>query len=498
MAISSAVDPSAVARVVGIKTTFRDLREGRVSLLPQRIAVVGQGSTSAVFSTNKAQVTSAKEVGENYGFGSPLHLVAKELFPVNGNGVGTIPVTVYPLEDDGGSVAATGDITPSGAVTKAGSFRVNINEVLSESFAVNVGDTVADIVTAMTTAINANLDVPVVASDDTTKVGITVKWQGASANDVNMSIVGPDDTGVTFAFTQVSGGSGNPDVDAALNQFGDVWETLVINCMELTDSASLNKYSTFGETRWGALTRKPLVAFTGTSEATLSTLTTIGDARKTDRTNAVIPAPGSNNLPFVIAAAAVNKISRLANSNPAHDYGSQQVASITAGTDAEQWNYTQRDVAIKAGISSIIVKDNVINLADTVTFYHPTGEVVPAYRYVVDIVKLQNIIYNVDLIFNTPEWDGAPLIPNDQPTTNRDAKKPSMAIAAVSALIDNLGMEALIADPATAKTQTQAEIDSMNPKRLNILIVVQLSGNTNIISIDLDFGFFFGTSAVVA
>jgi len=255
MAISSAVDPSAVARVVGIKTTFRDLREGRVSLLPQRIAVVGQGSTSAVFSTDKAQVTSAKEVGENYGFGSPLHLVAKELFPVNGNGVGTIPVTVYPLEDDGGSVAATGDITPSGAVTKAGSFRVNINEVLSESFAVNVGDTVADIVTAMTTAINANLDVPVVASDDTTEVGITVKWQGASANDVNMSIVGPDDTGVTFAFTQVSGGSGNPDVDEALNQFGDVWETLVINCMELTDSASLNKYSTFGETRWGALDR---------------------------------------------------------------------------------------------------------------------------------------------------------------------------------------------------------------------------------------------------
>lgn len=498
MAISSAVDPSAVARVVGIKTTFRDLRDGRVSLLPQRIAVVGQGSTSAVFSTDKAQVTSAAEVGSTYGYGSPLHLVAKELFPVNGDSVGTIPVTVYPLQDDVGGVAATGDITPSGTVTKTGSFRVNVNEVLSEAFVVNAGDSVATIVTAMTTAINANIDMPLTAVDNTTNVQLTSKWEGSSANGINVSIVGPTDTGAVFAVTQLAGGATNPDVDTALNQVGDIWETLVINCMELTDSSSLDKYSTFGETRWGALVRKPLTTLTGTNEATLATLTSITDSRKTDRTNIALPAPGSNNLPFVIAGAYVNRISRVANANPAKDYGSQPVPAISKGTDAEQWNYTQRDVAIKAGLSSIIVKDNVINLADTVTFYHPDGEVVPAYRYLVDIVKLQNIIYNVDLIFNTPEWDGAPLIPNDQPTTNRDAKKPSMAIAAVAALLDNLGLEALISDPETAKTQTQAEIDSMNPKRLNILIVVQLSGNTNIISIDLDFGFFFGTSAVVA
>jgi hypothetical protein len=38
----------------------------------------------------------------------------------------------------------------------------------------------------------------------------------------------------------------------------------------------------------------------------------------------------------------------------------------------------------------------------------------------------------------------------------------------------------------------------MNPKRLDLTVTVQLSGNTNIVSVDLEFGFFFGTQALVA
>ncbi len=108
MAISSAVDASAVARVVGIKTIFRDLRGGGILFLPQRLAVVGQGSSASTYDTTKRQVTSATEAATLYGFGSPIHLAVLQLLPVNGDGVGTIPVTVYPLEDDGSGVASAG------------------------------------------------------------------------------------------------------------------------------------------------------------------------------------------------------------------------------------------------------------------------------------------------------------------------------------------------------------------------------------------------------
>jgi phage tail sheath gpL-like len=82
MAISNAVDASAVARVVGIETIYKNLRNGSIAILPQRIAVIGQGATSAIFSTTKQQVTSANQAGNLFGYGSPVHLAVKQLLPV--------------------------------------------------------------------------------------------------------------------------------------------------------------------------------------------------------------------------------------------------------------------------------------------------------------------------------------------------------------------------------------------------------------------------------
>lgn len=498
MALSTAVDASAVARVLGIQTIYKNLRGGNITFLPQRIAVIGQGSTASTYSTTKAQVTSAYQVGVTYGFGSPLHLAALQLLPANGDGVGSIPVTVYPLDDDGSGVAAAGDITPSGAQTEAASYVVKANNISSEAFVISVGDTVATIVTAMTAAINASLNMPITATDSTTTVDITSKWAGVSANDIVLEVVGSTTAGTSFAITQPTGGLVNPSITDALAQVGNVWETMILNCLDIADTTTLTEYATFGEGRWGALVKKPCVVFTGNTAATVALATVVSDARKTDRTNAQLVAPGSNDLPLVVAAAQLARIAVVANNNPPVDYGSQDAPYLTPGTDGEQWTYADRDAAVKAGSSTIEVKDGVINISDVVTFYHPTGDPVPAYRYVVDIVKLQNIIFNLDLIFNTSAWDGAPLIPDDQATANRSAKKPKMAVAAVAAMIDSLGLEAIISDPTTAKASIQAEIDSQNAKRLNLVVTVQLSGNTNIKSIDLEFGFYFGTQTIVA
>lgn len=500
MAISSAVDVSAVARVVGIKTAFKDLRAGGILFLPQRIAVVGQGATASTYSATKAQYTSAFAVGQAYGFGSPLHLAAKQLLPANGDGVGTVPVTFYPLTDHGSGVAATGDITPSGAATGSASFRVKINNILSEQFTVANGDSVAAMTAAITAAIAAALDLPMTAADATTKVNLTSKWKGASANDLHIEVVATseDNSGITFAITQPSGGLVNPDVSTALAQIGNVWETLVLNCLDIADTTALGLYNTEGEGRWGALVRKPFVVFTGNTATTVSAATAVSDARKTDRVNAQLVAPGSKDLPLVVAARQLARIAVVANNNPPMDYGSTEATGLVPGADGDQWTYADRDSAVKKGSSTVEIKDGVVNLSDTVTFYHPDGDPIPAYRYVVDIIKLQNIIFNLDLIFAVPEWDGAPLIPDDQPTINRSAKKPKMAVAAVAAMLDSLGLNAIISDVPFSKANTQAAINDQNPKRLDVVTTVKLSGNTNIISVDLDFGFYFGVQPLVA
>ena len=498
MALSSAVDASAVARVVGIKTTFKDLRAGGVLFLPQRVALIGQGSTVATYDTTKFQITSASQAGSRYGFGSPIHLAARQLLPVNGDGVGTIPVTVYPLEDDVSGVAASGDITPTADQTSAGAYTVLVNNIRSEPFVVSVGDAVGDIVTAVAEAINAVLEMPVVATGNATDVGLEAKWAGESSNGIFVEVVTPETGAATFAVTQLSGGLLNPDVQTALDQVGNVWETMALNCLDIDDTVALDAFSTFGEGRWGALTRRPLVVFTGNTATTVANAIAVPEARKTDRTNAQLVAPGSNDLPFAVAARQLARVVVVANNNPARDYGSQVATGLTPGADGVQWAYPQRDQAVKGGSSTIEVKDGVVNVSDTVTFYHPTGDPIPAYRYVCDIVKLQNIVFNLDLIFATPQWDGAPLIPDDQPTTNREAKQPKAAKAAVASLLDSLALNAIISDPESAKAATQAAINDQNPKRLDVLTTIQLSGNTNIISVDLDFGFYFGVQPLVA
>lgn len=497
MAISTAVTVGAIARVLGIKTAFKNL-QGNIVGLPQRIAIIGQGSTASVYDTTKQQVTSAFQTATLYGFGSPVHLAVLQLLPTNGDGVGTIPVTVYPLDDDGSGVASAGDITPSGTQTVAAAYQVVISNIASESFVINASDSVSTIVTAMTEAINAVLEMPVIATDSTTTVDLASKWAGTSANNMTVSVDGSITAGTSFAITQMAGGLINPDVDDSLDQIGEIWETMVLSCLDLSDTTTLDKYSTFGEGRWGALTRKPLVVFTGTSLTTVTNATTISDSRTTDRTNSQLVEPGGSDLDFVIAGRQLARIALLANNNPPHDYGGQSATGLTPGIDGVQWDYTTRDTAVKAGSSTIEVVDGVVQVSDTITFYHPTGEVDPPYRFVVDIVKLQTVLFNTDIIFNRSDWNGAPLIPDDQATINRAAKKPSMAVADISNMIDQLALNAIISDPKTAKASIVAQISETNPKRLDITFTVQLSGNTNIISVDLNFGFFFGTSQIVA
>lgn len=591
--ISTAVDASAVARVVGIKTTFKNLRRNGVATLPQRVAIFGQGATASTFSTAKRQVTSALEAGQVYGFGSPIHLATMQLLPDNGDGVGTIPVTVYPLAD--GTTAATGTITPSGTQVTSASYVLSVNSMPTLEFAVLAGASITRMCRSIYNSLVAALNIPILASyvygtvtsvagtntgngtvtalsvtgtpvpgaytfkcktavanggvftltdpdgnlltGDTTltpgaggttvvsrngiqftvtdgstdfsvndlftitvpatAVTVTAKWKGTSGNDIKLSISGSTTAGVSFAFVQPVGGLVDPTVDSALALVGNVWETMIVNCLPIANTTALDTFSTFGEGRWGALTRKPLVVFTGNVDTSATNAIILPNARTTDRTNSEIVAPGAINLPFVVAARGVSRIAYVANNNPPHDYGGQRLDGLSPGLDSAQWDYITRNLAVSNGLSTSDVTDSMIYLSDTVTFYHPMGDAYPAYRFVVDIVKLQNIIYNLDGIFEAPEWNGAPLIPDDQPTTNRDAKKPKAAVAAVCGMIDSLGLEAIISDPAAAKANTVAEIDAVNPKRLNLSTTVQLSGNSNVKSVDLNFGFYFGNPAVI-
>lgn len=495
--MSTAVDLSAVARVVGIKTEFRDLRSGNVMFLPQRVAVLAQGRSDSTFSPEKRRVMSATEAGTVYGFGSPAHLAVAQLLPANGDGVGSIPVTVYPLADADNAEAATATITPTGTATESAAYRITVGGIHSAQFVVAPDDTIEDVCTAAADAVSASISMPVTAAATATEITLTAKWAGESGNDLTVTVDSPS-VGVDFGVSGMAGGLINPDLAPALAQVGEVWESLIVNTLNASDTAALDALRDFGEGRWGALTRKPMVAFTGYTGADVTGAEAITENRQTDRANALVVAPGSPDLPLAVAARAVARIAPVANNNPARDYGSLQATGVTPGPEGSQWDYPTRDRAVKAGVSTTMIRSGVVTLQDMVTMYRPEGEAFPAYRHVCDIVKLQQIIFNLDLNFANAEWDGAPLIPDDQPTANRDAKKPKTARMEAAAITDNLALAAIISDPEYSKENTLAQISPQNPKRLDLVVPVKLGGNSNIISADLEFGFHFGTAQPVA
>ena len=410
------------------------------------MVLIGQGNSTSVYSTTKRSITSASEAANLYGFGSPIHDAAKQLFPLNGDGVGAIPVTVFPLDAGAGAVVAGGDIVATGTATRQFTGRIRIGGVLSDEFVVPTGTVATAIGAILDPVIDDILDMPVTSAANIGGDGVdlTAKWLGETGNDVLIEIDAPTDAGITFAITAMNSGAVAPDVQVALTQIGDVWETLIVNAaVPYTDTTTLDEFSVFGEGRFDPLVRKPLIVFTGTVETTLATLQAAGDARRTDRVNVIQSVPGSFSTPWAIAARIVSRVARIGDNNPARDYARTTLTGVIPGTDAEQWVYTQRDLLLKAGIATTNLRDGVVEISDTLTLFHPLGETDPAYRFVKDIVKLQQVIFNINLIFDTVEWDGAPLIPDNQPTTNRDARKPKAAVAAVNRMIDNLGLAAI-------------------------------------------------------
>lgn len=483
------IDNSAVARVVGVETNFRDFRAGRILFLPQRIAVLAQGSESAVYSINKFTAATATEVGQRFGFGSPAHLAAVQIIP----NAGAVPVTIYPLMAASNAAAATATIEPQTTTSTAGTLRVTVGGVTTPGIGVPVGTDVATLCTLIADMVNTVLTMPVEATATATTVTLTAKWAAENGNDLVVTVDETQPLGADFVVGAFTGGVGVPDLSDALAQFGSVWETFVVNAAAPTeDSATLDALQAFGDSRTGAEDNQPFVAFSGYTGDTVAGALAIANGRELDRINALITVPGSDNLPFQVAARAAAAVARVAQNNPARDYAREALTGIAAGADGDEWIYPQRQQAVVGGVSTTNVAGGTPRLSDVVTFYRGQGEDPPAFRHVCDIVKLNNVIFNVALRFNSTEWDGAPLVPDGQATENPDAKTPKDAKATYFGVIDDLALQAIISDPAFSKENTIANINSQNPKRLDLRGPVKLSGNANIISATIDFGFFFG------
>lgn len=506
---SNAVTLDRISRIVGYKIT-----KGQFNLtspnLPQRIAMLGEANDAnqATLVTNQpTQITTAQQAGATFGYGSPIHMMARILFPYNGDGIGGIPVWVYPQPKAAGATPMVFRIQPTGVATANVTHYLKIagrESIDNKYYSINivVGDSTATILTKIFNAINGVLGCPFNCYNDSYEAVLTSNWSGLTANSLTVSVdTGTNAAGISYAINNPQTGSGTPSLSNSLNLFQNDWNTIVLNpySTESTTMASLMAFNGIPDPtnptgRFTGIIFKPFIAITGSTADDPSSTT---DQFLNDVTIALAPAPGSLGLPLE-AAANMTYLAALQFQNSVNldvagqfypDMPAPTLASWAAATMAV---YTNRDAMVKKGCSTVNLVNNQFKVEDFVTTYHPLGENPAQYRYPRNLNIDNNVKFGYHLLEALYVQDHS--IANDSDTVTADKViKPKEWTGILNEYANDLASRALITNPDFMKSSIQVNIGTTNPDRLETFFRYQRSGFARIASTTAEAGFFFGS-----
>ena len=510
MAISTAVDLTRVSRVVGYK-----LKSGIFSpitpYLPQRIAVFAEANTAnqATLDTDPYEFISAKEAADKYGYGSPMHQIARILRPLSGNPLGGIPTIAYPVEEAAGATAAlhTLGIAVATTVTENATHKIRINgrdsiDGISYSFTVTKGQSAADVQDSIVDAINNVTASPVVAAEATANVATTTKWKGETSKiSLEIDTQGKS-AGIVYSEVSNVAGTGTPTVSTVLAKIGNKWDTIAINGV---GENHLEAFETFNGTpdpetpsgRYEPTVFKPLVAFFGgvDSDKDDVVLITNASARKDQVTNVYCPAPNSKGLEFEAAANMCMTYAPVAQNSPHNDNSGKSYPDMPIPTDeviGDFSDYNARDFMAKKGASTVNIVNGKYTVQDFITTYAPDGDPLPKFRFVRDLNIDWNYAFNWIIIMQRDIQDKA-IIQDNAPTRVDNTISPKQGSQLLRSHIEEMEKLALIADSEFSINSIQVGINLTNPARLDFFNRYKRTSVAHVVSTDSEVDFNFNS-----
>ncbi len=296
------------------------------------------------------RVRSKNQADELFGPGSQISQMCAKYFENN-----TLTETwAIPLEDDVAGVKATGKFVIAGAATAAGIVNLYIG---GERVRVSVADedTASTVATALREAINANLDLPVVASGSSGDVVVTMKNAGVEGNYLDLRINYYDGEslppGITCAITDMATGAGNPDIEDAIAVFGDDQWHVIIH--PYTDESNLVALDEELENRWGPLSQKDGHAFSS-ANMSYSDLSTFGTGLNSKQLTFAgctkCPTP-----PWAVAAAVGGVVAYYGPIDPARPFQTLTLSGVLPPKLEERLTFEERNLLLYDGISTLYV-----------------------------------------------------------------------------------------------------------------------------------------------
>jgi hypothetical protein len=461
----------AVARGAGVQNqAFTPTAQD----IPRNVVIVGTFNPSLAGGLTAETIygpySNAAQVGLAFGQGFMLHRLAVGVF--TGAPSGGITVWCIPQAEVGGAAATSATFAITGPSTAAGTLAVYVDNI---RYAISVasGDSAATIGTALTAAITADANCPCTATGTGT-VSLTAKSKGPWGNSipvaVNIQAGDATPAGVACAVTALAGGTGVPTIANALNALGTGsnantlptgwWMTDLVHgylatatvmattAQDQTTITAISTYNGLASSNpptgcYDHNVGKPFRCINGdtTNSASVpAALISFASTNKTDdRTDALLCVPGSRTHPCEIAAVATGAINVRAGSAALRPYDGITLPGVDPGPIL-MWatDYTNRDTAVKAGLSPTIVVGGAVQLQNVVTFYSAnTGvpQTSNGYREWVNLCKLQNIIASILSNFRGPKWQGFTIVSDVTTVTDVVAKQ---YVRDVNAVIDDL------------------------------------------------------------
>ncbi len=503
---SDAVGLERISRIVGYKIVKGDFSQVTPNL-PQRLAILAEANTAnqGTLDLAEKEITSAKQAGELYGFGSPIYTMMRILRPLSGGGLGGIPTFVYPQAVAAGAAAKVMTVTPTGVATGNGTHTIKVagrGGLDGDFYDINIlkDDTTADITAKIEDAINAILGAPVSATSTDYLATLTTKWKGLTANDLTITVDTNDvELGITYSVVVTAAGSATPSISAALNLFGSNWNTQVVNSYGTVTSImdALEDFNGIPDPnnptgRYSGIIMKPFIALTGSIAADPSSFTT---ARKEEVTISICPAPLSPGFPFEAAANMAFLFAPTAQNTPHLDVAGQSYPDMPIPSDGVigvQSVYNDRDSIVKKGSSTVDLIAGRYQVQDFVTTYHPDGENPPQFRYSRNLMLDFNIRFGYFLLEQINVVDHAIAADGDTVTAS-NVIKPKIWKQILDKYAIDLSTRALIVQPEFMQDSILVTISTTNPDRLETFFRYKRSGIARIASTTAEAGFNFGT-----
>ena len=457
---------------------------------PGRIVLVGQklaaGTAVANVPVPVASVADAKGL---FGVGSILAAMVEAVRQADPFGL----LWALPLDDAGGSVAATGTITVSAAPTAPGVIPLYVGGV-AVPVAVAGTETVNQTATAIAAAINANADLPVTAAAALAVVTLTARNKGTLGNDIDvryawLGAAGGEalPTAYAGAIAAMSGGTTDPTIAAGVAALGDQTYDFIV--MPYTDATNLNAARdamnditgrwAFNRMVWGHV-------FTA-KRATVSEATTFGLGRNDPHTTVLAfslsPTPVWRWVAAYVGAAAV-----VLRNDPARPVQTVEVPGVLAPPlgSAGRFTMSERQTLLFTGVSTFVAAaDGTIRIERLISTYqlNATGQIDEAWLSVEKTFTLMRVQRRLrgalEAAFPRHKLanNGTRVAPGAAVVT------PQIARAFVIAEMRKMEFDGLLDNVDGIVDQVRCERDGTNPDRLNVLFPPPLIGQLRILAV---------------